>query len=105
MPKHLKAGTRVHTSSGNIFADLNLPDPEKLLVKAELARRIGEIIRAGKWDQKQAVEKLGIDQPKVSNLIRGKLTDFSIERLMDFLATLNQEVLIVVRPNRKRGHA
>jgi predicted XRE-type DNA-binding protein len=96
---------QVHPSSGNVFADLGLPDSDKLLAKAELARRIGAIIRESKWDQKQAAEKLGIDQPKISNLIRGKLSDFSIERLMDFLSSLDQDVIIVVRPAERRRHA
>lgn len=95
----------VHSSCGNVFADLGLPEPEKFLAKAELARRISAIIRDARWDQKEAARRLGIDQPKVSNLVRGKLNDFSIERLMDFLASLDQDVFITIRPTARHGHA
>ncbi len=98
-------GKKVHGSVGNIFADLGLPEPEKFLAKAELARWISAIIRDARWDQKEASRRLGIDQPKISNLVRGKLNDFSIERLMDFLASLDRDIFITVRPTARHGHA
>lgn len=67
----------VQESSGNVFADLELPEPDEMLVKAELTRRISEIITKRHLTQVQAAELLGVDQPKISVLMRGKLTGFS----------------------------
>jgi predicted XRE-type DNA-binding protein len=84
--------------SGNVFADLGLPDAEESLAKAELASRIGDVIRQRRLTQAAAGELLGIDQPKVSRLQRGYLTNFSVERLMHFLTLLGRDVEIVVKP-------
>jgi predicted XRE-type DNA-binding protein len=83
-------------SSGNIFADLGLPDPQDRLAKAELARLIGTIIRDRHLPQSAAAEILGIDQPKVSALASGRLAGFSIERLTYLLRQLGQDVEIAV---------
>lgn len=88
----------VQVSSGNVFADLGLPDPEEMLIKAELARQISEIIIQQHLTQIEAAELLGIDQPKVSALMRGKITGFSIERLFRLLNALGRDVEIVVKP-------
>jgi predicted XRE-type DNA-binding protein len=64
----------VKTSCGNVFADLGLDNAEELLVKAELARRISSIITTQQMTQIEAAEMIGIDQPKISALINGKLT-------------------------------
>lgn len=88
----------VYTSSGNIFADLGLPNSEDRLIKAGLARKISEIIASRSLTQVQAAEILGIDQPKISALIRGRLKDFSIERLIKFLNILGNDVEITVKP-------
>ena len=71
--------------SGNIFADLDLPDAEDRLAKAELARMIGAIIRDRGLTQAAAAKILGVDQPKVSALASGRLAGFSFERLTYFL--------------------
>ena len=63
----------IHASSGNVFADLGLEDADELLVKAELVRRIGSIIRHRHLTQVEAAKLLGIDQPKISALLRGRL--------------------------------
>ena len=89
---------KVEVSSGNVFADLGLPNPEQMLVKAELARKIGEIIETRNLTQIEAAEILGIDQPKVSALTRGRLTGFSTERLFRFLNALGNDVEIAVKP-------
>jgi predicted XRE-type DNA-binding protein len=89
---------KVQVGSGNIFADLGLPNPEEMLVKAELASKIGEIIAARNLTQMDAAEILGIDQPKVSALIRGRLTGFSTERLFRFLNALGSDVEISIKP-------
>ena len=88
----------VEVGSGNVFADLGLPNPEEHLAKAELASRISEVLRERRLTQAAAAELLGIDQPKVSRLQRGYLTNFSVERLMHFLTRLGRDVEIVVKP-------
>lgn len=87
---------RYETSSGNVFADLGHPDPALALAKATLARQIGAIIAQHGWTQSQAAAVLGIDQPKVSALVRGRLRDFSAERLMHFLTRLGRDIDISV---------
>ncbi|MBD1811933.1 helix-turn-helix domain-containing protein [Microcoleus vaginatus DQ-U2] len=87
----------IQVSSGNIFADLGLPNSDEMLMKAELVRQITEIVSQRKLNQVQAAEVLGIDQPKVSALMRGKLTGFSTERLFRFLNALGCDVQIVVK--------
>lgn len=89
---------RIIPSSGNVFADLGLPDAEEALAKADLARQIARLIARQEWTQIRAAQALGIDQPKISALLRGRLDGFSIERLIRFLNTLGQEVEISVRP-------
>ncbi len=89
--------------SGNVFADLGLPRAEDLLAKAELARRIGLAIEARRLTQEEAAGILGVDQPKISALKRGRLSGFSLERLMRFLVLLGNDVEIVIkeRPRSK----
>jgi len=88
----------VQTGSSNVFADLELENAEELLVKAELARRISSIISAQNMTQTEAAKLLGIDQPKVSALVNGKLSGFSTTRLFRFLNALGRDVEIVVKP-------
>jgi predicted XRE-type DNA-binding protein len=89
---------KVHQGSGNVFADLGLPNADELLIKAELAHQISELIEARQLTQIAAAELLGIDQPKVSALVRGKLSGFSIERLFRFLNALGSNVEIRIVP-------
>ena len=84
-------------SSGSVFADLNLPHADDLLAKAELAAKIIAEIQRRRLTQSQAAAILGIDQPKVSALNQGKLSGFSIERLVRFLLRLGCDVEITVR--------
>ena len=72
----------VEYSSGNVFSDLGLPDSEELMVKAKLLARISQVISQRKLTQVAAGKLLGMDQPKVSDLVRGKTTKFSTERLI-----------------------
>ena len=90
---------KVDSGSGNVFADLGLPNADELFIKAELAHQISELISERKLTQIEAAELLGIDQPKVSALVRGKLSGFSIERLFRFLNTLGSNVEIRIIPN------
>ena len=101
-----KAGTnriRMQKSSGNVFADLGLPRPEQELLKAKLTLQIYRLIKRRGITQTEAGKVLGIKQPHVSALMRNRAGSFSVERLMEFLTALGQDVEIVVRPTRK-GH-
>ena len=89
---------KINTSSGNVFADLGLSNPDEMLVKAELARKISNAISARHITQAKAAELLGIDQAKVSALMRGRLTGFSLERMFKFLTAFEIDVEIRVRP-------
>ena len=88
-------------SSGNVFKDLGLSNADELQTKADLAIEIGNIISHRGMSQVKAAAALGIDQPKVSALVRGHLEKFSIERLCEFLRRLGCDVNIQVR-ERKR---
>ncbi|MGI8744086.1 MAG: helix-turn-helix domain-containing protein [Bryobacteraceae bacterium] len=88
-------------SSGNVFADLGLPKPDDLLAKAELASKIIEEIQRRRLTQSQAAAILGIDQPKISALKQGKLSGFSIERLIRFLLLLGCDIEITVKGKSK----
>ena len=88
-------------SSGNVFADLNLPQADDLLAKAELAAKIIAEIQQRRMTQTQAAAILGIDQPKISALKQGKLSGFSIERLMRFLLVLGRDIEITVKGKSK----
>lgn len=90
----------VTPGSGNVFADLGYKQPELAFLKAKLAARIADIIATHKWSQRQAAERLGIDQPKVSALLKGRLSDFSVDRLLRFLIVLDQTVEIEIRQRR-----
>jgi predicted XRE-type DNA-binding protein len=97
---------RVEESSGNVFADIGLPNPEERLAKAALAIRIASAIRARRLTQSHAARILKIDQPKISRLLRGQLSGFSTERLMLFLTLLGRDVEIVVKTaprSRRQG--
>jgi len=89
---------KVTRSSGNVFADLGLPDADQLLAKADLAIEISSVIEDHGLTQAEAAEIMGVDQPKVSALVRGRLDGFSMERLYRFLNALGRDVEIVVRP-------
>jgi len=88
-------------SSGNVFADLGIPHPEQELLKAKLTLQIYLIIKSRKLTQTEAGRILGIKQPHVSALMRNRSGAFSVERLMDFLTALGQDVEISVRPALK----
>jgi predicted XRE-type DNA-binding protein len=92
---------RFEKSSGNVFADLGLPHPEQELLKAHLILQIYRLIKERGLTQAEAGKILGIQQPRVSALMRNRAGAFSVERLMDFLTALGQDVEITVRPARK----
>ncbi len=92
---------KVQSSSGNVFADLGLANSDELLIKAELVRQISNAIDDRRLTQAEAARMLGIDQPKVSALLNGKLSGFSTDRLFRFLNALGSDVEIRVIPQLK----
>lgn len=100
-----KTKISVQESSGNVFADLGLANPEREQLKAHLTLQIYRLIKRRDLTQTEAGKILGIKQPHVSALMRNRSGNFSVERLMDFLTALGQDVEITVRPTRKeQGH-
>jgi predicted XRE-type DNA-binding protein len=95
-PSNADATDRVERGSGNVFADLGLPHPEIALAKAELVQRIRHVIAEQKLTQAQAGKRLGIDQPKVSALLRGRVDGYTLDRLLRYLTVLGQSVEIHV---------
>jgi predicted XRE-type DNA-binding protein len=83
---------KVTPSSGNVFADLGLPEAEDRLLKAQLALKIQQLIEQKGMTQAEIAPLLGLDQPKVSNLMRGRLVGFSVERLFGILNKLGHNV-------------
>ena len=90
-----KVLTEVVQGSGNVFADLGLPNPEQELMKARLTLQIARVIKDRGLTQTEAAKILGIQQPHVSALARNRAGSFSIGRLMEFLTALGQDVEIV----------
>ena len=104
MATRSKKPAKFERSRGNVFADLELPNPERELLKASLTLQIYRLITQRGLTQARAGEILGIHQPRVSALMRNRAGAFSVERLMDFLTALGQDVEITVRPTRnERG--
>ena len=87
--------------SGNVFEDLGHPRAAEALAKAELARKIAQLIAKRRLTQAAAADLLNVDQPKVSALVRGRLAGFSLDRLVRFLVQLDSDVEIVVRPRSR----
>ena len=100
-----EAREEVVRSSGNVFADLGLPDPDERLTKAQLAVAINALLQRRRLAQTKAARQLSISQPKVSALRNYKLDGFSVERLMHFLTALDQDVEIMIRskPRSRRS--
>ncbi len=95
----------VIAGSGNVFADLGLSKPGEELTKVQLAAEIRQVIKRGRLTQVAAASLIGIDQPKVSALLNGRLGNFSSERLMRLLTALGQDVEITVKTKpRNRAH-
>ena len=99
--KKKRTRIEVEESSGNVFADLGLPNPDQELLKAGLTVEIYRILKTRRLTQAESGRILGIPQPHVSDLLRGRARAFSAERLMEFLAALGHDVEIRVKPTRK----
>ena len=96
----------IEESSGNVYADLGIPDANEMRVKSQLAAKIGEIIKARRLTQVQASEILGLSQPKLSEMLRGKFRGISEAKMMECLLLLGRDVQIVVKSaprSRKEG--
>ncbi len=100
------SSVKVTRSSGNVFADLGFADAEETRTKAELTHAIAQTLERRSLTQKAAAVVLGIDQPKVSKLLRGHFSEYSVERLMRFLTRLGYDVEINVKRGKARhqGH-
>lgn len=92
---------KVEMGSGNIFADLGLPDAETHFLKAQIVSEIYRLTHERKLTQTQAGVRMGISQPEVSRLFKGNFREYSIDRLMGFLTAFDRDVEIVVRPHKK----
>ena len=90
-------------SSGNVFADIGLPDATDHLVKAKLVFKIDALMQERGLKQSEAAALFGVKQPDVSKMLHGDFRQFSVERLMRFLVALGQDVEIVVRPHNSPG--
>jgi predicted XRE-type DNA-binding protein len=98
-----KKSVPVHTSRGNVFADLGVRNPREMLAKAKLVHRICAVIAERGLNQTEAAEAMMLDQPKVSALMRGKLKGISADRLFRCLHYLGLEVEFVIRPIQRAG--
>jgi predicted XRE-type DNA-binding protein len=106
MAKKHEPDIPVTPGSGNVFADLGFAEPEEELTKAQLASHIRQVIKRRRLTQVAAGALMGVDQPKVSALLNGRLANFSSDRLMRLLTALGQDVEITVKAksrNRERG--
>jgi predicted XRE-type DNA-binding protein len=105
MKTRLIAGVEVSRSSGNVFADLGLPDAEKLKIKTGLVIEIRKAMKARALTQQEAAKLMGISQPKVSDMMRGDFSNLSERKLMDCLTRLGYDIEIKVRPSKAEvGH-
>src|SRR5437868_11448890 len=97
--------TKVENGSGNIFADLGLPDAETHFLKAQIVSEIYRLANERRLTQKETGKRIGISQLEVSRLFKGNFREYSVERLMGFLTAFNRDVEIVVRPQKRSGKA
>ena len=98
MKKRVINGIEVESSSGNVFADLGLPDADKLKIKSGLVIQITQAIRKLGLTQLEAAKRMGITQPKVSDMMRGNFSNLSERKLMDCLNRLGYDIEIKVTP-------
>jgi len=98
MKTRLIKGVQIQRSSGNVFADLGLPDAEKLKIKAGLVIEIRKAMTSLGLNQQEAAKRMGITQPKVSDMMRGDFSNLSERKLMDCLIRLGYDIEIKVRP-------
>jgi predicted XRE-type DNA-binding protein len=95
----------IEEGTGNVYADLGMADADEMIVKAQLATKIGEIIKRRKWSQQQASDVLGLPQSKLSKMLRGQFRGISEAKMLDCLVRLGRDVQIVVGPARRAASA
>ncbi|CAN7673527.1 helix-turn-helix domain-containing protein [Phyllobacterium sp. LjRoot231] len=98
MATRIVDGIEIEVSSGNVFADLGLPDAEKLKIKSGLLIEITKAVRRLRLTQEEAGRRMGLPQPKVSALLRGDFTNLSERKLMECLNRLGYDIEITVKP-------
>lgn len=97
----MKDPIEVEMSSGNVYADIGLPDAEEMLVKAQLAQKIGELMQNRRLTQAAAAKLFGMTQPKVSALLRGQFRGISEAKMIECLNKLGRDVQIVIAESRQ----
>ena len=97
----MSAREKIHRGSGNVFSDIGVAHPERVLARAQVMTRISAIIRERGLTQKKAAALLDIPQPKVSCLMNGKLSMFSLEHLFELLNALDRNVEIIIKPKTR----
>ena len=100
-----KRRIHVEIGSGNIFADLGLPDAEEMLLKSTIVIELRRLIEQRKLTQTAAAKRIGINQADLSKILRGRFRGYSEARLMRMLTAFDQDVEITTRPHRKAGKA
>ena len=100
--KFVVNGTEFEMSSGNVYADLGLPDAEEMFVKSQLAYKITEIIQTKGWTQQEASRRSGMPQSKLSLLLRGQFRSISEAKMMECLTRLGRPVQMVVGPESRK---
>ena len=95
--------TKITMGSGNIFADLGLPDAKTHFLKAQIVSELYRLTRERKLTQGRAGARMGISQPEVSRMFKGNFREYSVERLMGFLTSFGRDVEIVAKPRKKTG--
>ncbi len=98
-----KRKVEAYRSSGNVFADLGLPNAEERLLKANIVNELHRLIKERGLTQVKAAKLIGIHQPDLSRLLRGDFEDYSAGRLMKMLTVFEQDVEITMKPSRKSG--
>ena len=99
--------SKIESGSANVYADLSMADAAEMLVKAQLATKIGDIIKRRKLTQVQAAQLLGITQPKLSGLLRGQFRGISETKMLECLTRLGRDIQIVIKSaprSRTEGH-
>jgi len=98
-----KRKIEAHVSSGNVFADLGLPDSEERMLKAGIVIELRRLIEERELTQVKAAKLVGVSQPDLSHLLRGDFEDYSAERLIKMLTAFEQDIEIIMKPHRKAG--
>ena len=97
----MSAEGKIYRGSSNVFADIGVAHPERVLARAQVMARIADIIRERGLTQQRAAALLGLPQSKISSLMNGKLSMFSLDHLFELLNALDRDVEIIIKPKTK----